>query len=146
MITYSKIKGTIAAICLMAVALNSNAQKINEQDLKVKVVEITSPATLLMSLKPVIFQYDLKKYPALRLPAGNQYGFLAVNTRAQFPELVSETSKSYESGKNNNVTAKYEEVQNDKLIPFLVAAMKEQQQEIELLKKQVQQLKNANSK
>lgn len=136
------LKSVTAGFFFMAVALNSNAQKINEQDLKVKVMDITSPTAKLMSLKPVTFQYDLKKFSYLTLPAGNQFGFLAANVQPLFPEMVSETSKSYASGKNNANIAQYEEVQNEKLIPVLVAAIKEQQEEINLLKREIEHLKD----
>lgn len=126
----------------MTAALNSNAQKINEQDLKVMVADISSPTAKLMSLKPVTFQYDLKKFSFLKLPAGSQFGFLAANVQPIFPEMVSENLASYAAGKNNSNPAKYEEVQNDKLIPVLVAAIKEQQEEINALKREIEHLKD----
>jgi hypothetical protein len=55
--------------------------------------------------------------------------------------MVYEVSKIYEAGKNNSKVASYNEVQTTDLIPVLVAAIKEQQAEIELLKKEVQLLK-----
>lgn len=136
-----KLKGAFAGIILMAAALNSSAQKINEQDLKVKVADITSSTAKLMSLKPVTFEYDLKKYPLLKLPAGNQYGFLAGNVQPQFPGMVTEIAKNYPSGKNNSAVARYDKVENAQLIPVLVAAIKEQQEAIELLKKEIAEMK-----
>jgi len=144
--TSIKLKGAFAGILLMTAALNSSAQKINEQDLKVKVANITSAAAKLNSLKPVTFEYDLKKYPSLKLPTGNQYGFLTEDIKTQHPELVTETAKIYSSGKNNTAVAKYDEVVTAKLIPVLVAAIKEQQEQIELLKREVEQLKDSKAK
>jgi len=144
--TSIQLKGALAGIFLVAAALNSNAQKINEQELKVKVADITSATAKLNSLKPVTFEYDLKKYPSLKLPAGNQYGFLTGALKSQYPDLVTETSKLYAAGKNNDAVAKYDEVATAKLIPVLVAAIKEQQQEIELLKREIEQLKDRKAK
>lgn len=132
----------MAGIFMMAVSLNSNAQKINEQELKVKVAEISSPTAKLMSLKPVVFQYDLNRFSFLGLPAGSQFGFLAADVQPVFPELVTRTAKIYPAGKNNSSTASYEHVQQEKLIPVLVAAIKEQQEEINLLKKEIELLKD----
>lgn len=144
--TSIQLKGAFAVIFLTAAALNSNAQKINEQELKVNVAEITSATAKLNGLKPVTFQYDLKKYPSLKLPSGNQFGFLTGDMKAQYPELVTETAKMYTAGKNNSAVAKYDEVETAKLIPVLVAAIQEQQEAIELLKREIEQLKGSRAK
>jgi len=144
--TSKQLKGAFAGILLMAAALNSSAQKINEQELKVKVADITSATEKLNSLKPVTFEYDLKKYPSLKLPAGSQYGFLTEQIKTQYPELVNETARIYSAGKNNSVVARYDEVTTSKLLPVLVAAIKQQQEQIDQLKKELYDLKETKAK
>jgi hypothetical protein len=144
--TSKQLKGALAGVILMAAALTSNAQKISEQELKVKVAEITSATAKVNSLKPVTFEYDLKKHPSLKLPAGNQYGFLTEGIKNQYPELVDETAKIYSPGKNNSAVARYDEVATAKLIPVLVAAIKEQQEQIDQLKKELDDLKETKAK
>lgn len=129
------------ALLLSACAITASAQKINEQELKVNVGKISNSTQQLKNLEPVTFKYDVDKYKHLKLPAGEQYGFLASNVQPEFPAMVYEASKMYESGKNNSKVAKYNEVQTENLIPVLVAAIKEQQAEIELLKQEVKLLK-----
>lgn len=129
-------------LLLAAVSLTANAQKINEQELKVSVGKISNSTAHLKNLEPVTYKYDVDKYKHLKLPAGEQYGFMASNVQPEFPAMVYEASKVYESGKNNSKVARYNEVQTENLIPVLVAAIKEQQAEIELLKKEVQLLKS----
>ncbi|WP_316811933.1 tail fiber domain-containing protein [Pedobacter heparinus] len=138
---YTLFKGTVIGLLLAAVSITANAQKINEQELKVNVGKISNSTQHLKNLEPVTYKYDVDKYKHLKLPAGEQYGFLASNVQPEFPAMVYEASKVYESGKNNSKVAKYNEVQTENLIPVLVAAIKEQQAEIELLKKEVQLLK-----
>lgn len=138
---YTLFKGTAMGLLLAAVSLTANAQKINEQELKVNVGKISNSTQHLKNLEPVTYKYDVDKYKHLKLPAGEQYGFMASNVQPEFPAMVYEASKVYESGKNNSKVAKYNEVQTENLIPVLVAAIKEQQAEIELLKKEVQLLK-----
>jgi len=135
------IKGSLLGIGLMTCTLVANAQKIEEQELKVNVGKITNSTQHLKNLEPVTFQYDVSKYKHLKLPAGEQYGFLASNVQPEFPNLVYEASKIYTAGKNTTKTARYSEVQTENLIPVLVAAMKEQQAEIELLRRELNQLK-----
>lgn len=134
-------KGTMVGLLLSACAITASAQKINEQELKVNVGKISNSTEHLKNLEPVTFKYDVNKYKHLKLPAGEQYGFLASNVQPEFPAMVYEASKVYESGKNNSKVAKYNEVQTENLIPVLVAAIKEQQAEIELLKQEVKLLK-----
>ena len=129
------------ALLLSACAITASAQKINEQELKVNVGKISNSTQQLNNLEPVTFNSDVDKYKHLKLPAGEQYGFLASNVQPEFPAMVYEASKMYESGKNNSKVAKYNEVQTENLIPVLVAAIKEQQAEIELLKQEVKLLK-----
>lgn len=134
-------KGALPAILLACASLSVNAQKIDEQKLKLNVSKISNPLEQLQNLDPVTFSYNQDQYKALKLPAGNQYGFLASNLQAEYPAMVYEASKIYNSGKNNSKVAKYDEVRSQDLIPVLVAAVKAQQVEIESLKKELILLK-----
>ena len=134
-------KGAVLGILLSAAALSVNAQKIEEQELKVNVDKISNSTEHLKNLEPVTFKYDVQKYKHLKLPAGEQYGFLASNVQSEYPAMVYEATKIYDQGKNNSKVARYSEVQSENLIPVLVAAIKEQQAEIDLLKKELNLLK-----
>lgn len=134
-------KSVLTGLLICVCALAASAQKIDEQELKVDIGKISNSAVQLSKLDPVTFKYDVAKFKHLKLPAGKQYGFLASNVQSEFPAMVHEAAKVYESGKNNSKVAKYEEVQTAYLIPLLVAAVKEQQAEIELLKQEVKLLK-----
>ena len=135
------IKGSAMGLLLSAFTFSVQAQQIDEQELKINVAKIGSPRAQLNSLEPVSFRYDVDKYKHLQLPKGQQFGFLASNVKSEFPTLVYEASKMYPAGKNATKIAKYNEVHTEELIPVLVAAIKEQQAEIDLLRKEVQQLK-----
>lgn len=134
-------KGALPVIMLAFASLSVSAQKINEQQLKLNVSKIANPLQQLQNLEPVIYNYNQDQYKALKLPTGDQYGFLASNLQSQYPAMVYEASKMYNSGKNNCKVAKYDEVRSQDLIPVLVAAVKAQQAEIESLKKELILLK-----
>jgi hypothetical protein len=136
-------KAAIVAVLLSATALNVNAQKIQEQELKINVAEISNPVNQLKNLQPITFKYDLNKFNYLKLPSGSQYGFRASEVKTEFPAMVAETGRVYDAGKNSSKVAKYEEVQTESLIPVLVAAIKEQQAQIDQLKRELSQLKSA---
>ncbi|WP_316751575.1 tail fiber domain-containing protein [Pedobacter gandavensis] len=135
------IKTAAFGLVLTAFAMSASAQKINEKELKVNVDKIANSTQQLKNLEPVTFQYDTKKFNYLELPAGAQYGFLVSNVLPEFPEMVAEVSKQYNAGKNDSKVVKYSEVQAESLIPVLVAAIKEQQAQIDLLKKELDLLK-----
>jgi len=130
---------------LMTVSFSASAQKIDERELKVNVEEISNSATKLTMLKPVTFQYDLKRYPGLKLAEGKQYGFMASDVKTQFPDFVYESANSVAAGKNNSRIVKHDEVQYDKLIPLLVQALKEQQEEINDLKRAIKEMKSVSA-
>ena len=136
-------KSAFCGLLLFACALTANAQKIDEKELKVEVQKVSGATQQLVSLQPVKFRYDIKKYKYLNLPEGNQYGFLSNNVQTALPDLVHETSKQVPAGKNNTKVASYDEVDSKDLIPLLVGAIKEQQAQIEQLKTEVEQLKKS---
>lgn len=140
---YNLISKNVAMLCLFLFVCVStlSAQSIKENELKVSVDKISNSTEQLKKLEPVTFKYDVEKFKHLKLPAGNQYGFLASNVQPEFPNMVYEASKIYTSGKNSSKVAKYSEVQTENLIPVLVAAIKEQQAQIDLLTKEVNLLK-----
>ena len=130
-------------LCLtLASSYAATAQQVNEEELKINVTKIANSTEQLKNLEPIAFNYDTDKFKNLDLPAGNQYGFMASNVETTFPNLVQTAAKVYPAGKNNNKVAKYDEVDNESLIPVLVAAIKEQQEQIDALKKEIESLKS----
>jgi hypothetical protein len=134
-------KSLLVGLFVSALSFSVSAQKIDEQQIKVGVAEIDNPLQYLETLKPVTFKYDSSKFKDLKLSTGLQHGFLAQDFKSQHPELVFEAFKTFPAGKGSTKTIRYDEVSNDSLIPVLVAAIKEQQVQIEALKKQLSQMK-----
>jgi hypothetical protein len=136
-----KAKSLVTGLLLTICAASASAQKIDEQQLKTGIAEISNPLQYLESLKPITFKYDSSKFKDLKLSTATQHGFLAQEFKLQHPELVFEAFKTFPAGKGNTRTVRYDEVSNESLIPVLVAAIKEQQAQIEALKQQLNQLK-----
>lgn len=135
------LKGIMLIVACFGSALSLQAQQINEEDVKINIAKIESPTAQLKNLEPISYTYDTEKFKNLGLPQGNQYGFQQESVSNSFPSLVQTTSKVYASGKNSTKTAKFEATKQVDLIPVLVAAIKEQQEQIELLKKEIELLK-----
>jgi len=84
-------------------------------------IEPASGLKTVMALKPIVYTYKRDKYP--QLPGGTQEGFFAEDVAKVAPDLVA----TYPDGKPRSV--KY-----DQITARLVAAIQEQQREIDALK------------
>ena len=107
--------------------------------------EISTPLLKLIQLAPKVFEYNTEKYKHLKLKSGLHFGFMSDNMQQVFPELVTTKYISYMFGKNVNRGATIKTIDETSLIPILVASIKEQQAEIEKLKKDIAGLKAAKS-
>ena len=137
------IKSSLFGLIASMFSLNVNAQKIEDQKLKTNVSVISGAISYVKKLEPIKFNYDVQKFKHLQLPQETQYGFTINSVDTSFPSIVKETAKMYPAGKNSMRIALYDEVNTGNLIPVLVAAIKEQQVEIENLKKELGRLKEA---
>jgi len=118
------------------------SQALNDQQTKLNINSISNPVHKLTQLQPISFEYNTKQYKQLNLQTGKQYGFLAENIQAVFPELVKEKRIPYMLGKNNYKNATISTINETSLIPVLVASIIEQQQQINQLKTEIEELKN----
>jgi uncharacterized coiled-coil protein SlyX len=131
----------VIIVCsLLFISLNTQAQT-SIKELTAQVNEIADPLEKVMSLQPVIYRYNTEKFKDIRLPKGNQYGFDIETANAALPELVSDRKYSYAIGKNTYRTATVQQFNADNLIPFLVGAIQQQQNEINKLKEELDVLK-----
>ena len=103
---------------------------------------IEQPVQNLVRLEPGLFEYDQQPLTTVQSPKGKHYGFKVEDIEAVFPELVKRTTQTYMFGKNTYRTRVVKTIDMESLIPILVASVKEQQAQIELLKQEVQALKN----
>jgi hypothetical protein len=135
------MKGSLLGTFLIALAINVNAQKITDNELKAHVVAVANPISQLKQLEPISYHYQTEQQKNLKLPLGAQYGFTTKSLATHFPAMVYETATMYPAGKNLFKTAKYDQVKMENLIPVLVAAINEQQAQIDALKLEVAALK-----
>ena len=139
---YKNLKSSILFICFLLVTICSGAQEIPDAVIKKNITVIDNPLQKVIQLSPVSFEYDHANYRHLKLQHGQQYGFIAENLQPIFPTLVTERSVSYMYGKNVYRNARIRIVDEASLVPILVAAIQEQQSEMEKLKADVHELKN----
>lgn len=132
-----------AAVFLGGILVDSQvqAQVISDSELKINHSPITQPGAFIASLEPAQFEYNTEKFSKFKLPEGKQLGFVNVNPSAAWPGLVKKENKIYPAGKNATATATVSKVDLESLIPVMVAALQEQQKEIEALRKELDAIK-----
>lgn len=144
MIKLNYIKRTFLFTLISFIALSVNAQKITNTEITKNVQKIEGSLEKVAKLNPSVFEYDTKKFKHLNLKQGVQYGFLAEEVQLVFPELVKEKNIPFMFGKNTYRDASIKTVDEQSLIPVLVASVKELQLQIETLKEELEKVKAGN--
>jgi len=139
---YQQIKNIVLTTSLFILSQQIFAQTLNDSEIKKNVSDISNPLQSIARLEPRVFEYNNDKYKELRLPSGTQYGFTVENIQAVFPSLVKTEHKSYLVGKNMSRQATVKSIDFEGLIPILVASIQQLQNEVSLLKEEVQALKS----
>ncbi|MEL6672581.1 MAG: tail fiber domain-containing protein [Bacteroidota bacterium] len=101
---------------------------------KENITPIQTGLEKVMALKPMRYEYDLKQYDFMTLPAGEQYGFLAQDVAQSIPSLTKDTFQPYEEARDDTPEGqgmRFTAVNYIGFIPLMVSAMQEQQQTIE---------------
>lgn len=119
------------------------AQQINPDELKTNISKVTHGLSTIKQLEPISFHYDSNKARGLgnRLPTGNQLGFLTPKLSANSQVIIKTDAYITSTGKNSSKVNKVAEVDKTALIPLLVAAIQEQQAQIETLQKELLELR-----
>ncbi len=127
----------------LLISQTSFAQEIPESALKKQVAEIKGGNDLLQKLTPVSFKYNDQDFPYLENPKAVQYGFNADQVQLVLPSLVYAKNGQYIGGKNLYKSYSRKIVDESGLIPILVASVKELQEQVNQLKSEIAQLKQA---
>jgi hypothetical protein len=132
---------SIIAVAILGLTMQVNAQTIKQA----KIEPITNSLATIIDLNPVYYSYDKNWLDKLQLKP-SQSGFNFEELTKINPNLVVRQQLNYNEGKNINKTAVVEKVDYELLIPMLVGSIKEQQQQIEALKAEINLLKSKSSK
>jgi hypothetical protein len=128
--------------------LSATMWTYSDAALKVKMNDVTSATAKLLQLNPKTYEMDWASYPDLGLTDRPQIGLIAQDLEAVFPELVRDVVPLAIPDSVGNLvpsTASYKAVNYDGLIPVLIAAIKEQQAQIDQMQSQIDDCCKAGS-
>ena len=101
---------------------------------KTNITPIANPLQKVLALRGVHFNWNTSVFPQRMFSDKRTLGFIAQEVEKVLPEIVQ----------TENTTEGYKSVQYDKVVALLVEAIKEQQKQINQLKKQVKKLRRAH--
>jgi hypothetical protein len=139
-----KIIMLVSTLCAFTTIVSAQTTKVADSELKTNVTPITSALSAVNQLNPVTYQYAAP-VQGVKMPAGTQYGFLSGNVQSVLPGVVKTQSFLYPAGKNNQRSVDVQTVDMQSLIPVLLGAIKEQQQQIDALKAELQSLRKTGN-
>ena len=128
-----------AVVVFFSFSLFVFGQSFTDRELKKNVMPVRNALASVQQLKPKKYEYNNAQYAQLKLPTGQQYGFLAEEVQQVLPELISSETKSVKVGKNSYQNATLKNTDMESMIPLLVAAIQEQQKQIDALKQQIEE-------
>lgn len=132
---------SLIAIAIIGFVAKSNAQTVKQAN----ITPITNSLTTIVKLDPINFSYDKDWLQKLNLKS-SQSGFNMEELAKLNPQLIVNQQLNYNASKNNSKTAVVQKVDYEMLIPMLVGSIKEQQQQIEALKAEINALKSKSAK
>jgi len=100
---------------------------LSDGRIKENVESINKGLSKIMAMNPVSYNYKVSEYPELNLIEGNQYGLIAQELESILPGLVSEKGKTININKEE---AKIKSVNYIEVIPFLISAIQELNDEL----------------
>jgi hypothetical protein len=119
----------------------------SDRNLKEGIAPLESTLSKLLAMNVVSYQY--RQDTGLFLPAGTHYGVIAQELEPLFPELVQQNSAripnldAADAGPSTSTTTiDFKSVNYTEMIPVLIKAIQEQQQQIEVLRAEIERLKN----
>lgn len=111
----------------------SGSYTTSDRKLKNNIEPFTNALDKLLLLKPSTYVFRKDEFKAMNLPEGNQIGLIAQELETVFPELVREVpglDLFDENGKVSGKLPSLKSVNYEGLIPVLIAAVQEQQKQI----------------
>lgn len=114
---------------------SGNLTQISDRSFKDNIEELENALDLVLKLTPTSYTFRQQEFQDFKLPVGKHFGLIAQEVEEILPELVQNNNKVMD---DENSVMDYKTLNYTELIPILIKAVQEQQQQIEELKKQLE--------
>ncbi len=121
----------------------------SDSTLKENIQDITNPMDIINSLNPKSYTFKQQGNESMHLSSGTHYGLLAQNIALVLPFAVKDCihPARYDSlGNQTHDEIDFKGVNNLEIIPFLIAAVKEQEQTIEAMQAEIATLNGGGNR
>lgn len=117
----------------------TNYLSISDRKFKTDITQLQNALDKLMRLNPASYRFKTDENPKMGLPKGEQVGLIADEVKQVFPQLVNVAVRpaKYDKDRSKLLSPEvsYEAVNYVGLVPVVISAIQEQQQQIQALKK-----------
>lgn len=140
-IIYTFKAALVSAVVLTGIS--TQAQDTATDPIKTSTVQIDQPLEKIAEMQPQVVEFKPNTFKYITNKKGVKFIVAPDGVQAKYPELVAEKKITYMYGKNAYRTASFKVIDEDKLAQVMLAAVKEQQSEINQLKAEIDALKKS---
>jgi hypothetical protein len=119
---------------------------LSDESVKENIDDIQNPMDIINQLNPKSYTFKHEDNPSIRLATGSHYGLLAQDVQEVLPGLVKDfthPARLDTAGNEVFAASNLKAVNYSELIPFLIAGIKQQQEQIEEQQEQIEALNAA---
>jgi hypothetical protein len=134
-----------------SLAYTGNFGQMSDESVKTDIEDLDDAVDQLMQIKPKVYRYRTEEKPDINLPEGYHMGMVAQDLERVFPDMVTRHKMPVKHDPNDNNSSSTPNADKEflfvnyvELVPVLVKAIQEQQQQIEDLQHIVGILTNKN--
>jgi hypothetical protein len=124
----------------------TNTYGPSDRKLKKDIRDLDNALDIVMQLSPKTYEYRRDEFPGMALPSGKQYGLIAQDVEQVLPEIVMDNVNPQKLDAKGNVIAQqvdFKSLSYQELVPVLIKAIQEQQEQIERQEAEIQALRQS---
>ena len=106
---------------------------LSDESLKQNIQNIEDPLSIINQLQPKSYEFSQESHQSMQLPRGRHAGFIAQQLKEVLPQLVvhgTHPARVDSAGNEQYAAIEFDAVNYPGLVPYLVGALQQQQQQI----------------
>jgi hypothetical protein len=118
----------------------TNFFQTSDLNLKDNILDVTDPMSIVSQLNPKTFTYKQADNISMQLPDGTHFGLIAQDVESILPELVKSSvhpARFDSMGVQTYAEINFKAINYIELIPLLIGAIKQQQQDMEAMQDEI---------